>query len=233
MSQIPTEASVAREEGRRVQAQVALVLLETLKSQDRPGEILDDEDVTLTIPRRLGLSGVVDAQIRRYREEVRQRGTISEQEVVDLLRLVTRRPDSEDVFVRIGRSLTAATEAPRWRRILPRRFAYSMARRRVRRRLRTLFGGPILEVVEAPFVLEAAHDVFMKGDPGGEACGVITGISQAILETAGIDARVEHLECRSRRDDRCRWGVVAADENGNSEETDEPAGEPSVEGKGD
>ena len=232
MSQIPTEVSVAREEGRQVQAQVALVLLETLKSQDRPGEILDDEDVTLTIPRRLGLSGVVDAQIRRYREEVRRRGRISEQEVVDLLRLVTRRPDSEDVFVRIGRSLTAASEAPRWRRLLPMRIAYSTARRRVLRRLRALFGGPILEVVEAPFVLEAVHDVFIKGDPGGEACGVITGISQAILEAAGVDARVEHLECRSRGHDRCRWGVATEIEDGDPEATEGTVDGPSMEGKG-
>jgi hypothetical protein len=62
---------------------------------------------------------------------------------------------------------------------------------------------------------------------------VITGICQAILETAGIDARVEHLECRSRRDDRCRWGVVAEDENGNPDETEALVDEPSVEGKGD
>lgn len=233
MAQIPTETVPPREDAasRRVQAQVALVLLETLKRQDRPGEVLDDEDVALTIPRRFGLSGVVEAQIRRYRDEARGRGRIPEGEIRDLLRLVTRRPDSEDVFVRIGRSLTAATDAPRWRRMLPRRIAFSMARRRVLRRMKALFGGPMLEVAEAPFALDAVHDLLLEADPGGEACELVTGLAEAILETAGIEDPVRHVECQARGDDRCRWTVSGEPARGTSpareaeDETEETGGE--------
>jgi hypothetical protein len=206
VSQTPTEAPPGKAAGgRRVQAQVALVLLETLKSADRPGEVLDDENVTLTIPRRLGLSGVVEAQIQRFRQEARLRGRISEQEILDLLRLVTRRPDSQDVFVQIGSSLTAASDAPHWRRVLPRRIAFGMARRRVVRRLRVLFGGAVVTGAGSPFVLENVDDFLMRADPGGEACGLVTGLSQAVLGVAGVEGEVRHVSCLGRGDDGCRW----------------------------
>jgi len=203
-----------------VQAQVALVLLETLKSADRPGEVLDDEDVTLTIPRRLGLSGVVEAQIRRFRQEARLRKRLEEREIRDLLSLVTRRPDCEEVFVQIGRSLTAASEAPRWRRILPRRLALGMARRRIERRLKALFGGPVVRSGGGPFELEAVHDLLMEADPAGEGCGLVTGLSQAMLEAAGVSREVVHSECRGRGDSRCSW---TAEEKPEPDEEDESA----------
>jgi hypothetical protein len=202
---------------------VALVLLETLKSADRPGEVLDDENVTLTIPRRLGLSGVVEAQIQRFRQEARLRGRISEQEILDLLRLVTRRPDSEDVFVEIGRSLTAASEAPHWRRILPRRIAFGMARRRVVRRLKALFGGAVVTGAGSPFVLENVDDFLTRADPGGEACGLVTGLSQAMLGAAGMQGEVTHVACLGRGDGRCRWeAVTEVDSGGGDDEVQEP-----------
>jgi hypothetical protein len=224
---MPTEAPTTRDQAdRRVQAQVALVLLETLKSADRPGEVLDDEDVTLTIPRRLGLSGVVEAQIRRFRQEARLRKRVAEREIRDLLSLVTRRPDCEEVFVQIGRSLTAATQAPRWRRILPRRLALGMARRRIERRLKALFGGPVVRSVGGPFELEAVHDLFMEADPAGEGCGLVTGLSQAVLETAGVNREVVHSECRGRGDSRCLWtaeGELEQEEEAKSADVADPS----------
>lgn len=218
VSQIPTEApSAPASGGRRVQAQVALVLLETLRSADLPGEVLDDENVTLTIPRRLGLSGVVEAQIQRYRQEARLRGRVSEQEILDLLRLVTRRPDSEDVFIQIGRSLTAAAQAPRWRRILPRRIAFGMARRRVVRRLKILFGGAVVTGAGGPFALESVDDLLIQADPGGEACGLVTGLSQAVLGATGVEGEVRHVSCRARRDERCRWEAEKGSPSGEEE----------------
>lgn len=186
---------------------MALVVLETLKTADRPGEVLDDENVTVTIPRRLGLSGVVEAQIRRYRQEARLRGRITGQEARDLLRLVTRRPDCEELFLEIGRSLTAASDAPRWRRLLPRRLAFHMARRRLERRLRALFGGPVVRQVDRPFAFEAVDDLLLDADPGGEACGVVTGLARGILRAAGMDDEVRHVACRGRGDPACRWAT--------------------------
>jgi hypothetical protein len=103
---------------------VALALLEALRDQDRPGEVLDDEDLTVTLPRRFGLSDVVDSQIRRYQEDARRTRRVPEGEVRDLIRLVSRRPDSEGLFRDVGRSLSESREGAGWRRALPRRAAY-------------------------------------------------------------------------------------------------------------
>ena len=54
---------------RRISAVVALTLLEVIKQQDIPSEVLESEDPTVTMPRRLGLSDVIEMQIRRYRDE--------------------------------------------------------------------------------------------------------------------------------------------------------------------
>src|SRR5688572_13059487 len=102
-----TEPEGRKQRVGRPQARVALALLEGLRDLDRPVEVLDDEDVTLTMPRRFGLSGVVDAQIRRYEREARHGRRVPAAEVEDLMRLATRRGDSEELFTRVGRSLTA------------------------------------------------------------------------------------------------------------------------------
>ena len=50
---------------RRVKAVVALRLLEVMRDMDLPIELLGDENPKLTIPRRFGLSDVVERQIRK------------------------------------------------------------------------------------------------------------------------------------------------------------------------
>ncbi|MSR22498.1 MAG: hypothetical protein EXR92_02975 [Gemmatimonadetes bacterium] len=194
--------------GSRVQARVALALLLTVREYDRPGEVLDDEDLTLTLPRRFGLSEVVDSQIRRYEQDVRRLRRIPESEVRDLIRLVTRRPDSEELFRQVGRSLRSAGASSGWRRLLPRGAAYALARRAVVRRLRALFGQPVITTVSAPFRLEAPTNLLLEGDPGGEVCAVVTGLSQAILE-GSMDApgEVHHPRCRAHGHDLCVWDV--------------------------
>jgi len=191
---------------RRVQARVALALLEAMRDSDRPGEILDDENVTETLPRRFGLSGVVRSQIMRYEQEARRGRRVPQAEVVDLIRLVIRRPDADDLFFEVGRSLKAAGESPGWRRIFPARLAYAMARRQLARRLRTLFGGTLVRSAGAPFQIEAADAYLTIADPGGGACALVTGLAQAMLETAGRGpVTVGHPECRARGADRCLW----------------------------
>ncbi len=204
-----------------VHAQVALALLEAVRNRDRPGEVLDDENVSVTLPRRFGLSDVVEAQIRRYREEARKGHRISEAEARDLIRLVSRRPDASRVLDEVGRSLTAADGAPRWRRVLPDRIAMDMARRRIRRRLRSLFGGRLVRAPRGDFRLEAAHGLLVEADPNGTACALVTGLSQAVVDAyRSRKAEVAHVTCIARGDERCRWEIAdsttAQDTNGNS-----------------
>jgi len=194
--------------GHRVHARVALALLEALRDHDRPGEVLDDENVVETLPRRFGLSGVVRSQISRYQQEAKRGRRVPQAEVTDLIRLVTRRPDSDEVFQEVGRSLTATDAAPRWRRVLTPRMVMGLARRRTQRRLRALFGGALVKSAGPPFRLEAVNDVLIDGDPGGGACALVTGLSQAVLESYGKhEAQVRHAECQGRGHLRCLWTI--------------------------
>ncbi len=190
----------------RVQALVALQLLEVLKAQDAPPEVLEDENPTHTMPRRLGLSNVVDRQIRQYKEDARRRVRLPDAEVRDLFRLVLRRPDSEDVFLELGRVLADAKDARPWRRRLPRGLAYAMARRRVAKRLKALFGRRVGGFGRGSFSVEGRSLPFIEADPGGDACHLVSGLCERILSAeSGSLAKVRHTLCQARRDDLCRW----------------------------
>lgn len=198
----------------RVQAIVGLRLLEMIRDQDLPGEILDAEDPTQTMPRRLGLSDVVDRKIRTYQQDVKKRVRLADGEIQDLFRLVIRRPDGEKVFYGAGR-LLAVTERPsRWTRIVPRRFQYAVARGRVKRRLKWLFGRRVGGLGRGPFCVEGRALVFIESDPGGEACHFLSGFCQEILEqTGGGVVQVKHTLCQGRGDDQCRWEGSFIDES--------------------
>jgi hypothetical protein len=204
---VVTETAPSRpsSQRRRVQSRVALAILETLRTQDLPEEILDDENVTVTLPRRLGLSDVIEAQIRRYRADARLRRRIPEGEVVDLLRLVVRRPDSEDVFLEVGRALYPRASAG-LRRFLPRKLVLSLARARAQRELRRLFGSRLVRAGGKGFILDHAHDLLIRSDPGGDACALVTGFLERVIEEyAGSGGAVLHPRCLARGDDGCRW----------------------------
>jgi hypothetical protein len=211
---MPTEPASARavpeKAARRIASVVALTLLEVIKSQDLPSEVLESEDPTITMPRRLGLSDVIERQIRRYREEVRRKERITDDEFRDLVRLVIRRPDSEEVFFHSGNILAGDDGPPGWRRGLPRSLAYGLARRQTRRGLTKLFGRRIGGFGAGPFVLEARTHLLIETDPGGDACNFMTGYCQAVLQRyCGRRTRVAHSLCEARKDALCRWTVLA------------------------
>jgi hypothetical protein len=202
--------SAAGKTSRRISAVVALTLLEVIREQDLPAETLEAEDTSHTMPRRLGLSDVIDRQIRRYREEVKKRQRITDEEFRDLVRLVIRRHDSEEVFFHAGSILAGDDYPAGWRKGLPRSFGYGLARRRVRRRLLKLFGRRMGGFAAGPFTLEARTHIFIDGDPGGDACQFLTGFSQSVLQRyCGRKVRVVHSLCEARKDSLCRWTVLA------------------------
>jgi hypothetical protein len=184
---------------------VALRLLEVMRDQDVPPEVLQDEDPTVTLPRRLGLSDVVGRQIRTYREDVRRGARLSDGELRDLLRLVIRRPDAAEIFFRVGESL-AGDEPAGWRRFLPQRVALALARTRVQRRLKFLFGRSMGGFGRGSFSVEGRALLFIQADPAGHACALLSGLCKGSLERAtGRKAVVTHSLCQSRRDALCRW----------------------------
>lgn len=197
---------------RRVQPVVALRLLEALRDLDHPGEILEDENPSVTMPRRLGLSDVVERQIRTYREDVKRRARLTDAEIRDLFRLVTRRPDAKEIFLRAGRILADAEEPRAWRRVMPRTVALALARSRVRRRLAALFGRRIGGFGRGHFSVEGRALLFIEADPGGDACSLVSGLCEATLGHAtGRTARVAHVLCQARGDALCRWEGTLSD----------------------
>jgi len=192
----------------RVSAVVALTLLEVIQTHDRPAEVFEEEDTSITMPRRLGLSEVVERQIRNYQDGVRRGRKITDAEFTNLVRLVIKRPDSEEIFLECGRRL-AGGKGHRRSRLMPRGFAVALARRRVRGRLRALFGRRIGGFAGGGFTMEGRALLFMQSDPGGDACALVSGLCSAVLDATlhGAPA-VDHLACEARGDAFCRWGIA-------------------------
>ena len=183
----------------RVSAMVALTLLEVIQANDRPFEVV-------TIPRRFGLSDVVERRIRDYQVETKRGRKISDQEFGDLIRLVIKRPDARAIFMECGVRLGGKfSRNPRW---TPRRLSVAIARRRVRRRLQALFGRSVGGFADGPFTLEGRSLLFIQSDPGGAACALVSGMCSATLKHVMPDPpSIDHIACEARGDALCRWST--------------------------
>ncbi len=185
---------------------MALRLLEAIREEDLPREVLEEENPAQTIPRRFGLSDVVDRQIRQLREDVKKGVRLTDHDVRGLFRFVIRRPDSAQVFHRVGRLLAELDTPPSWAKLLPHRAQVARARARTRSTLKKLFGRPIGGVGRPPFIFEGRQLFFVDVDPGGDACNLLSGFAEGVLErTLGGSARVGHTLCQGRGDALCRW----------------------------
>jgi len=197
---------------RRVQAVVALRLLEVIRDRDLPRELLEDEDPSRTMPRRFGLSDVVERQIRTYREDARKGARLTDDEVRGLFRFVIRRPDAEEIFHQLGVLLAPTERSGGWSRVLPRRVGFAIARARARRRLARVFGRAVGGFARGPFAIEGRALFFIESDPGGDVCHLLSGFCQGVVEdTLGAAARVTHTQCQSRGDALCRWEAEASE----------------------
>lgn len=191
----------------RVAAQVALSLLEALRSVDSPGEKLENEVVARTIPRRLGLSEVVERQIELYREYARQGRKLSDEELADFTRLVKKRPDAARVFCEMGLKL-AEKHMPGRKWWLPRVLRFRMVRRATRRTLRKLFGQRVGGFVSGTFSLEVSASPLVQLDPTGDACELVTGFCQrAVGMGVGGDLKVVKQSCETQGDRVCKWSL--------------------------
>jgi len=195
-------------------ALVGLSLLEVIRTRDLPTEILESEDPSQTMPRRLGLSEAVELQIRRFRAEVKKRGRISDDEAKALFALVLRRPDVEEVFFQAG-GLLAGKDVPGrgmggwW----PRRVRYALARRYFRRRVQALFGRSVGGFGHGPFALESGGHFLLEMDPDGNACALLSGFAESVLSRYFRGStRVIHSTCLARGEESCRWTVAESED---------------------
>ncbi|MDE2975581.1 MAG: hypothetical protein OXU64_12820 [Gemmatimonadota bacterium] len=191
----------------RVAAQVAVALLETLRLVDRPGEVLEDEIIARTMPRRLGLSRVVERQIEVYREYSRQGRKLSTEELAEFVKLVNKRPDAARVFFKMGDRL-ANEQLPSRKRWLPRSGRLVLVKRSIVRTLARLFGQRMGGFVSGPFALEVSASPFVQLDSSGDACELVTGFCQRALRR-GVDEgmTVVKLSCETKGARSCKWSA--------------------------
>lgn len=184
---------------------MTLALLEAIRSTDRPQELLEDEDFHRTMPRRFGLSAVVDRQIDLYRERARKKVKLTAQEFADFMQLVIRRPDSAEIFSTMG-AILAEKEFPGRRWWLPRFVRLHLTKKRMERSLRRLFGQRLGGFASGAFVFEVSASPFVQVDGSGDACEVITGFCRHALAKA-VDPRmiVTMRSCETDGDRVCGW----------------------------
>lgn len=194
----------------RIRARLALSILEVLQAQDTPNEILEDENPSQTMPRRLGLSGVVDRQVRLYRSEAKRGARMTDGQFHDLVQLVVRRRDAPEIFWQVGRRMADAGDQTLVSRLLPEPLRHARLRRRVRRRLKSVFGRKIGGFAPGPFTLEGRNLLFVRHSPNGESCFLVSGMCQSMVEEVlGPEYRVVHDRCEARGDASCRWTITA------------------------
>lgn len=205
-------------ETRSVSPVLPLLLLETMRDRDRPDEVLEDEDITLSLPRRLGLSEVVRVQIARFEEEVRLHRPQLSSQVEDLFRLVIRRPDAEEIFLDAGRRVAEHHWGDRRNGMkrsigmLPSPLALLAAQRGGRRMFRELVGPAKVRISRRPISLRIENSLSSRADPGGAACSFYSGAFAELLRRyMGRDYRVLHPVCATRQEGRsCEWFVEVA-----------------------
>jgi predicted hydrocarbon binding protein len=198
-----------------VAAAFPLALLEAVRSHDRPGEILEDEDVSVSLPRRLGLTGVVETQIQRYLAASRTGRQVPLTEALGLFRLVMRRPDAEPILretgQRVGRWRTSRSPQL-WLGILrrgPARLALRSARRSVVKSLKSLHAGQSVEATK-PFTITVQACVTASIEDSGPACALFTGMmEEQLLLYTGKPHRVVHSRCSADGGGSCEWTLGA------------------------
>jgi bacteriochlorophyll 4-vinyl reductase len=189
-----------------------LILLETMRDMDRPEEVLEGEVLAASMPRRLGLSDVVFTQIHRFREAVKRKQLQQPETVADLIRLVIRRPDCDEIFEEAGRRVArhfwglrsaAFRRTVRW---LPQGAKMRSARKAARRVFGQLAGDGKFDVTARPFSLMIARSLTAEADPGGAACAFYTGaLAELLTEYTGRRHSAVHARCEARGGPACEW----------------------------
>lgn len=199
--------------GGTVAPHVALLLLQTLRDADTPadGTSLREDDLPLNLRRRLGLSSVVEDQIRRYADR-REKDAISAEEVASLLRLIDRRPDAPTIFREAGRRLARRTLGERRlpgrlaTRVLPDGLRRRLALRRVRRLASALNPAGTVDSGTNPATLEVVGSLPARALENPHGCAMLRGAMETVLDRyLGQSVQVRHPRCEASDGDLCRW----------------------------
>jgi len=188
-----------------------LAVLEAMRNLDSPTDEEAAEYVDELLKKRFGLSDTVAAQIGRYGAAARRDGPVSEEELVQILRLVSRRTDASLVFADGGRraarrALGRLGGTTRWMtRHLPRPIRHFVGFRVARGAAREVLGA-LLAREGADFVASVGHGVTIRATPDGASCSFFaSALAELLRQLVDFEGTLHHSRCRSRGDDRCEW----------------------------
>lgn len=202
-----------------VHAIVPLTLLEAIRNLDTPlNDGLPAEFAQETFAKRLGLTSTVAAQIERYREMAGRGSQVTDEEAVQVFRLVGRRADATLAFSDAGRR--AARYAAKTRggspslawRVFPRTFRRRAGERAAGRALLNVFR---LELTREPagLALRLPDSLATRAGFEGSGCYFYSALVAEILRlTSGFEGSMVHERCRARGDDACRWKTAEPDQ---------------------
>ncbi len=197
-------------------AYLPLALLLAVRAHDRPGEYLEDENLTASLPRRLGLSDVIDREIRSYERAARRGRKVDASDVANLVRLVLRRPDSEAILRDTGERVAAeySRRVPQlWRRLaqaLPARASLGLARRAARRMLRRIVGDGAVEVAGQPPAVRV-RSVLAGLEPGTPVCVLYAAALESLVRSySGERPRIQEQRCAAQGAGFCEWTIAEA-----------------------
>lgn len=205
--------AAAQESGDGFRADLPLAILESVRQHDRPAEVLEDEDLSASLPRRLGLTGVVESQIQRYRVAGKRRERVSADDVSSLLRLVLRRPDAEAILKEAGRDIArhqgggGLYRLAGLARILPDAISSRIARRVLQRLMGRIGGGALVRVIRRPLQVQASGAITARENLGLACVLYSAAIEEAAHHAIGRRPRVTHMGCEGRGDEACIWEV--------------------------
>jgi len=191
-------------------------LLEAIRNLDTP---LDDglsELAAETVSKRLGLSTTVAQQIERYREHASRSGAIPAEEVIQIFRLIGRRPDASLVYADAGRRAAryAARSSPGRTRLLlrasPRPLQKRLGTRVAVRVARRLLGVELEATRQLPQV-RMVESLATHAGFAGTGCYFYSAVLAELLRvTSGFEGAMVHERCRARGDDHCFWRAAEA-----------------------
>ena len=210
----------------RVDAVLPLTLWKTVRTHDTPAELLPDEKLEMFFPTRLGLSGVVEEQIRHFDRLARRRRRVDSSEVAALLELIARRPDAEAIFESAGRELARQRfNGPLGRaRALTKRLPHTFRKWATARGLRAAHGNVLiaesLVVGSSPMEMRATDTLTAQANAAGKACLLYSALASTLAELNGAGPmQAIHSRCQARGDDSCVW-ELKSDEARVGEEED-------------
>ncbi|MFQ5889092.1 MAG: hypothetical protein ACE5JR_03455 [Gemmatimonadota bacterium] len=199
-----------------VHPRIALAILEALRDTDTPDETLLDETFPRSLPRRLGLSGVVENQIRRYAGMQDRGNTLEARELGDLIRLIGRRPDADRVFAGAGENLARAHFNSRFPlshigvRLLPHRMRRRRLLKNLRRIARALNPTGAVQTHAEPPSLVVEGCLLARASASDSGCRLLEAAFRVCVERYDRgEATVEHAECEGRGGDGCLWRMAA------------------------